>query len=106
MVAKASETAPKSAASGIRIGASQTNDMMGGGPKSSDAPSPSWAAKDENTNEAVKHMHDRFNNAVAMLNAITVNNLPHTMSMRSAGLLSKVSRVPRSFSPAQISIAG
>ena len=48
----------------------------------------------------------RFKMAVAMLKIMIVSNLPHTISIRSAGLLSKVSSVPRSFSPAHRSMAG
>ena len=32
----------------------------------------------------------RFNRAVAMLNNITVTSLPHTISLRRAGLLNSV----------------
>ncbi len=48
----------------------------------------------------------RFNSEVTVLKSMTVNSLPHTISRRSAGLLNRVSSVPRSFSPAQMSIAG
>ncbi len=41
-----------------------------------------------------------------MLASITVKNLPRTISDRLAGLISRVSIVPRSFSPAQRSTAG
>ena len=41
-----------------------------------------------------------------MLKAMIVSSLPSTISLRSAGLLNKVSSVPRSFSPAQRSTAG
>ena len=51
-------------------------------------------------------MLSRFNTAVAMLNSMTVSSLPQTISLRSAGLLSSVSSVPRSFSPAHRSTAG
>ena len=49
---------------------------------------------------------EEFKTAVEMLKSITVRSLPQTISDRSAGLLSKVSRVPRSFSPAHRSTAG
>ena len=55
---------------------------------------------------AVKPRLIRFNSAVAALNVITVSSLPHTISVRSAGLESSVSSVPRSFSPAHRSTAG
>ena len=48
----------------------------------------------------------RFNSDVAILKLITVSSLPIAISDRSAGLLSKVSNVPRSFSPAHKSMAG
>ena len=51
-------------------------------------------------------MLTRLSSAVAMLNVITVSSLPHTISLRAAGLESSVSSVPRSFSPAHRSIAG
>ena len=41
-----------------------------------------------------------------MLASTTVRNLPSTISARDAGLISRVSIVPRSFSPAQRSTAG
>ena len=47
-----------------------------------------------------------LNTAVIMLNSITVNSFPQTISLRSAGEHKSVSSVPRSFSPAQRSMAG
>ena len=47
-----------------------------------------------------------FSRAVAMLASMTVKNFPTTISTRLAGLMSRVSIVPRSFSPAHRSIAG
>jgi hypothetical protein len=60
----------------------------------------------EITWRAVTPMLARFSTAVAQLNVITVSSLPHTISLRKAGLESRVSSVPRSFSPAQRSTAG
>ena len=47
-----------------------------------------------------------FNTAVTMLKSMMVTSLPSTISLRRAGLERSVSRVPRSFSPAQRSTAG
>ena len=49
-------------------------------------------------------MLTRFRSAVITLASITVRNLPRTISARLAGLISRVSIVPRSFSPAHRSI--
>ncbi len=54
----------------------------------------------------VRPMLTRFRSAVVMLASITVKNLPRTISVRLAGLRRSVSIVPRSFSPAQRSMAG
>jgi len=48
----------------------------------------------------------RFSTTVSTLKSITVSSFPQTISLRRAGLQSRVSSVPRSFSPAQRSIAG
>ena len=57
-------------------------------------------------NQPVAPTATRFNVTVATLNNMIVSSLPHTISVRSAGLESSVSSVPRSFSPAQRSTAG
>ncbi len=49
-------------------------------------------------------MLSRFKTAVVTLASITVRNFPRTISDRLAGLISSVSIVPRSFSPAHRSI--
>ena len=54
----------------------------------------------------VRAMLRMLSTAVATLNSITVSSLPQMISVRSAGLLSSVSSVPRSFSPAHRSTAG
>ena len=54
----------------------------------------------------VRPMLTRFRTAVVTLASITVRNLPITISARVAGLISRVSIVPRSFSPAHRSTAG
>src|SRR5438034_962719 len=54
----------------------------------------------------VTPMLARFRSAVAALNTQIVRNLPQTISSRLAGLMSNVSMVPRSFSPAHKSTAG
>src|ERR1700736_298223 len=48
----------------------------------------------------------RFQRVVEPLKSQMVRNLPQTISSRLAGLISRVSMVPRSFSPAQTSTAG
>ena len=48
----------------------------------------------------------RFKTAVAVLKSMIVRSFPSTISVRSAGLESRVSSVPRSFSPAHRSTAG
>ncbi len=57
-------------------------------------------------NHVVRPMLTRLSNAVAALKTQIVRNLPQTISSRLAGLMSSVSIVPRSFSPAQRSTAG
>ena len=47
-----------------------------------------------------------FHTAVPNPIAATARNFPTTISDRSAGLMSSVSIVPRSFSPAVMSMAG
>ena len=54
----------------------------------------------------VMAMLSRFSSEVAELNPMIVSSLPRTISLRSAGLLNRVSSVPRSFSPAHRSTAG
>ena len=54
----------------------------------------------------VRPMLTRFSRAVITLASMTVRNLPSTISDRLAGLISRVSIVPRSFSPAHRSMAG
>ena len=51
-------------------------------------------------------MLSRLSRAVAALKTQIVRNLPQTISSRLAGLMSSVSIVPRSFSPAHRSTAG
>ena len=51
-------------------------------------------------------MSSTFHTAVPNAIVTTAMNFPITISARSAGLMSKVSIVPRSFSPAQRSTAG
>ena len=51
-------------------------------------------------------MLSRLSRAVAALKTQMVRNLPQTISSRLAGLMSSVSIVPRSFSPAHRSTAG
>ena len=58
------------------------------------------------TIQPVIPMLTRFSTAVTMLKSMIVSSLPRTISLRSAGLLSSVSSVPRSFSPAHRSTAG
>ena len=48
----------------------------------------------------VKPMLKRFKTAVMTLASMTVRNLPSTISAQVAGLIRRVSIVPRSFSPA------
>ena len=54
----------------------------------------------------VRPMLTRLRSAVITLARSTVRNFPITISGRVAGLMSRVSIVPRSFSPAQRSTAG
>ena len=56
--------------------------------------------------QVVRPMLSRLSRAVAALKTQMVRNLPQTISSRLAGLISSVSMVPRSFSPAQRSTAG
>src|SRR5690242_19317841 len=56
--------------------------------------------------QVVRPMLSRLSNAVAALKTQMVRNLPQTISSRLAGLMSNVSMVPRSFSPAHRSTAG
>ena len=51
-------------------------------------------------------MLSRLSRAVPPLKTQMVRNLPRTISSRPAGLMSSVSMVPRSFSPAHRSTAG
>ena len=51
-------------------------------------------------------MLSRLSKAVVALKTQMVRNLPQTISSRLAGLMSSVSMVPRSFSPAVMSMAG
>ncbi len=51
-------------------------------------------------------MLNRLTRAVPALKNQMVRNLPITISSRPAGVISSVSMVPRSFSPAQRSTAG
>ena len=48
----------------------------------------------------------RLSSVVAALKTQMVRNLPQTISSRLAGVMSSVSIVPRSFSPAHRSTAG
>ena len=56
--------------------------------------------------QPVRPMLRRFSTAVTMLKSMTVASLATTISLRPAGLHKSVSNVPRSFSPAQRSMAG
>ncbi len=104
---EASEMALKSAESGMRASSNQKIAAGGGVPMASwvVASSPSSAMR-VTMNAPVMPMLRMFNTEVAMLNVMIVNNLPHAISLRSAGLQCSVSNVPRSFSPAHRSIAG
>ena len=108
--ASATQSALKKAARGIRRSIIQTYDDGCGGARTATIRPPARVAAMLVTCEAiwmpVKPMLTRFNSAVVMLATITVRNLPRTISVRLAGERSRVSIVPRSFSPAQMSIAG
>ncbi len=56
--------------------------------------------------QVVTPMLSRLSRAVPALKTQIVRNLPRTISSRAAGLMSSVSMVPRSFSPAHTSTAG
>ncbi len=95
--AKARHSALNKADTGTSAISSHTMAIAGGGPRSG-----IWLS----TSEPVMPRLNRLSTAVAMLNSIIVSSLPQTISLRSAGLLSSVSSVPRSFSPAHKSTAG
>ena len=85
------------AATGANATANTIMAEAGGSPKPS---------KCSRTAQPVIPMLTKFSAAATMLKSMIVNSLPTTISLRWAGLLSSVSRVPRSFSPAQRSTAG
>ncbi len=95
--ANARHNALNKAEIGTSAANSQTAESSGGGPRTLKWPSET---------HTVTPTLIRFNTAVTMLKSIIVSNLPSTISLRWAGLESKVSRVPRSFSPAHRSTAG
>ena len=82
---------------------SQKTASRGGEPSSSPDP---ISVRRPNNKMPVNIRLNRFNSAVTALNVVTVSSLPQTISLRSAGLHSNVSNVPRSFSPAHRSTAG
>ncbi len=95
--ARARHSALNKADTGTRASDSHSTARAGGPPKLS-----IW----RKIREPVTPTLTRFKTAVAMLKAMIVSSLPSTISLRSAGLLNKVSSVPRSFSPAHRSTAG
>ena len=100
----ATANALNKAAMGRSAKSNHSTALRGGAP-SATAPRPT-ASRWRSTSAPVTPMLARFNNDVAMLKIITVSSFPHTISLRRAGLHSKVSSVPRSFSPAHRSMAG
>ena len=109
-VARARQSALKKAASGINRSIIQKYDDGCGGARTAtirapDRDGPTLASCDAIWTP-VSPMLTRLSRAVVMLASITVRNLPSTISVRDAGLRSRVSIVPRSFSPAQRSIDG
>ena len=109
-VARATHRALKKAASGISRIIIQTYDAACGGAITATIRAPDRPGATLASCAAiwrpVSPMLTRFRSAVVMLASITVKNLPRTTSVREAGLSSRVSIVPRSFSPAQRSMAG
>jgi hypothetical protein len=104
--AHARQRALNKAEIGTSAAASHSSDVSGGIDSALSAPNAATWLSWSMTNFPVSPKLPRLSSAVTILNVITVSSLPHTISRRDAGLVSKVSSVPRSFSPAHRSTAG